>query len=825
MLGRTLSPRLLLTLASAAVAFTPGCTPSLAEQAAQSPRPFEPTPLDAAAAAPAPPPAPEPPPDPNAWDPASIPMVLDDPRLATVKAEVDRESYARAAQALQTALASTPPSPAERPVWLYQLGRLRALGGDPLGAAQAFDESAATPWALSDYARLQAAQWLVGAGKPEGAIERARLVPQDLPIAPAAELVIADALLAKNDMPAAAVRYRAYLAREKHPPNWVNVALRFSSALLHHPSEANNEEAVRLARRVLFESPGGQAAGTAKDLEKKGLEVLPEKKRKAFEKLTADEQLAKAHQLEASHQYREAVLVTDKLIKLPRAKKPGDFACEVWMVRGDALAKMGKKKRNESADAFKGTLEHCDGQSKLAEAMFDAGRASATAGRQVEAMERFERLEKEFPQHRLADDARFRGAKAALDAGDEAKFASMMGRIADDYPTGDKGEDGLFELALFHMNKGEWAKAIPPLEKALARAPHEHGDLAAGRLPYFLARARLATGQIQQGMEGLAATIRDYPLSYYMALAYSRLADKDRAAADRAIAEASAKEQQGRFTLPRGAWSEAPGFLRAVELVRQGDFKLMKGELDKLGVGSHKASRETVYAAAFLQARAGAVTPSHRLLRQGLTGNQPREDEPVDWAEHYPVGRWRAAWEVAFPRPFLPLVTAAAAKEGLPEAWAYGIMREESAFEPRATSAAAAYGLMQLIVPTAQRMAKTLDITADEETLKKPEVNIPIGVHFLQVLRRDFPDNPLLAIPGYNAGPGAPKKWVDERPTWDFDLWVERIPYEETRKYTKRVMTSMAAYEFLYARDKPSEALRSPLGVSKQGRGAVAAAP
>jgi soluble lytic murein transglycosylase len=78
-----------------------------------------------------------------------------------------------------------------------------------------------------------------------------------------------------------------------------------------------------------------------------------------------------------------------------------------------------------------------------------------------------------------------------------------------------------------------------------------------------------------------------------------------------------------------------------------------------------------------------------------------------------------------------------------------------------------------------------------------------------------------LAIPGYNAGEGAPRKWVAQRPAMDFDLWVERIPYDETRNYTKRVLASLAAYEFLYARDKPSEALRSPLAVSP-ARGSVA---
>src|SRR5262249_45100595 len=160
----------------------------------------------------------------------------------------------------------------------------------------------------------------------------------------------------------------------------------------------------------------------------------------------------------------------------------------------------------------------------------------------------------------------------------------------------------------------------------------------------------------------------------------------------------------------------------------------------------------------------------------------------------------------AYPRPFASVVAAESKKQGLPEAWTYAIMREESAFDPRVVSPAKAFGLMQIIVDTAKKVGGPMSLSPDEESLKQPAVNLPIGCRYLPRLRRQFADNPLLAIPGYNAGAGAPRKWIGERPGDDFDLWVERIPYEETRNYTKRVITTMAAYEFLYARDQPSEA-------------------
>ena len=58
--------------------------------------------------------------------------------------------------------------------------------------------------------------------------------------------------------------------------------------------------------------------------------------------------------------------------------------------------------------------------------------------------------------------------------------------------------------------------------------------------------------------------------------------------------------------------------------------------------------------------------------------------------------------------------------------------------------------------------------------------------------------DPLLVIPGYNAGPGRPMRWTKDWPSVDFDLWVELIPFRETRRYTKRVLASRGAYAFLY---------------------------
>ncbi|WP_437532556.1 transglycosylase SLT domain-containing protein [Sorangium sp. So ce726] len=801
-----------------------------------------------------------------AFDPERLTLVLDDPRLAQVQKLVEQEAYAGAAAAMAQAL-SAPLSPADAAAFRYQLGRLRALAGDPVGAAKEYDAAAAAGGPLADHARFAAADLLARAGQPDAALERARAVASDVAIADELDRIVAGALADKGDIEGAAARWRAYLSRSGPASTWVPEALRFARALLRHPSEDHAEEAIRVARRVIDEAPGGAGAGEAKEIQDQALSTLPFARRKPFLDLGPADLLARARALLASRQDKEALAVTDALIALPEAQAPSAFACDAFAARGEALGRL--RRRAEAADLFGTAIERCGPAAPAAasaapaaagvapavagastpvagastpvasaapaapaapaprrpETLYNAGRASLRVDRHAEAAARFALLEKEYPDHRLADDARYLGARALFGLGDQAQFVQLLTAMPDDYPSGDMVADGLFELALFEMERGDWAGAVRPLERALDRFPHERAYHAAGRLPYYLGRAHIETGSPDKGKALLEQVIRDYPLSFYMALSHARLADVDPAAAQRALSAALERDASAPYTELRSPLFAQPAFTRAVELARQGEAKLARRELDLLGVGGKTAPREVMWASAFLLARAGALPQSYSILRTAMAA--PAAVELAgEWVDHYPVGRWRGAWELAYPRPFSGLVTAETKRSAIPEALAYAIMREESAFDPRVASPAQAFGLMQLIVPTAKRVAKPLGLPWSADALKRPEVNIALGCRYLSELRGQFSDNPLLAIPAYNAGSGAPKRWIGERPSQSFDLWVERIPYEETRLYTKRVLTSLAVYELLYAGAQPGEALRTPLPASPAARSAVAnAAP
>jgi soluble lytic murein transglycosylase len=139
-------------------------------------------------------------------------------------------------------------------------------------------------------------------------------------------------------------------------------------------------------------------------------------------------------------------------------------------------------------------------------------------------------------------------------------------------------------------------------------------------------------------------------------------------------------------------------------------------------------------------------------------------------------------------------------------------MREESSFYPEVKSSANAFGLMQLIVPTATWVAAGTPYGHDETALKTPEANIGLGVRLLGKLQTKHAHR-ALAIGAYNGGSGAVDRGMRARGNEELDVFVEHIPWEETRNYVKRVLSSQAAYAYLEGEAAFDRFLALPLGL------------
>jgi soluble lytic murein transglycosylase len=146
-----------------------------------------------------------------------------------------------------------------------------------------------------------------------------------------------------------------------------------------------------------------------------------------------------------------------------------------------------------------------------------------------------------------------------------------------------------------------------------------------------------------------------------------------------------------------------------------------------------------------------------------------------------------------YPPAYPTAVLHAAERESLTAALLWAIMRQESIYQKNARSKAGAIGLLQLMPFTASRLNGS---QVTEGALTEPDLNVRLGAAYLRGLLKEFKD-PRAAMAAYNAGEDAVRRWLKDRPVVD-DVWVEMIPYRETRDYVKQVYSIWRRYEALY---------------------------
>jgi soluble lytic murein transglycosylase len=244
--------------------------------------------------------------------------------------------------------------------------------------------------------------------------------------------------------------------------------------------------------------------------------------------------------------------------------------------------------------------------------------------------------------------------------------------------------------------------------------------------------------------------------------------------------------------------TRSDGFRRAVAFLRLGLWDQADAELAVLRAGPGVPDQAAA-ALATLAQRVGAYRLGRRL---GGVSRWPLGIQPLDAAS-------LRDWELAYPRGFESTVTKAAEAQQLPAAFLFGVIHEESGFETRAFSSAHAVGLMQLLVGTAERFAPPAGIEGriTRQRLGRPSVNVPIGAAFLRFLADRYPERMVLLPAAYNAGENRLDRWLAAKGDLPLDEFVEAIPFDQTRTYLMRVISSWAVYGALYAPPGATELL------------------
>jgi soluble lytic murein transglycosylase len=154
-------------------------------------------------------------------------------------------------------------------------------------------------------------------------------------------------------------------------------------------------------------------------------------------------------------------------------------------------------------------------------------------------------------------------------------------------------------------------------------------------------------------------------------------------------------------------------------------------------------------------------------------------------------------YPLLYPRPYADEIAAAVKLTDVERPLLYGVLRQESLFRPDAASSAGALGVAQLTQATARETARRWRLPVPKrEDLFDPAVNITLGAARFAELLRDFDGQLPLALGAYNAGPSAVERWLPPQPI-DSDVWIENIPYNETRAYVRRVLWHSLVFDWL----------------------------
>jgi soluble lytic murein transglycosylase len=386
------------------------------------------------------------------------------------------------------------------------------------------------------------------------------------------------------------------------------------------------------------------------------------------------------------------------------------------------------------------------------------GAASRTA---LRAVIRDHRSDTEAASHAL-----YLLADLATDEGRDGPARSAYREVAERYPTSTLAASAAFRAALIAFTQGSHRTAAREWDELVKRHPSSTEALAA---EYWSGRAWGAAGESASARKRWEAVERRSKLSYYSMLAARRLG------ADAWVPPAAADSF---ITVP----ATDSAFARAALLERLGMDVEAQREYAYLQAHPGTSSDSILATAAAFRAHGLA---SHGIsLAQRALSRGTRSDA--------------RAYRLLYPVSLDAALEAEAAGNSLDPALVAALIRQESRFNPRATSPVGARGLMQIMPRVGHTIARGLEYPAwDAALLYQPDVSLQLGTSHLADLLSGYTDDGR-ALAAYNAGRSRVERWAKKHGTSDPEVFVERIPYRETRDYVRIIQRNRELYRSLY---------------------------
>ncbi len=434
-----------------------------------------------------------------------------------------------------------------------------------------------------------------------------------------------------------------------------------------------------------------------------------------------------------------------------------------------------------------------------AKALYTLGAAHWNADRNQDAQRVLERILNQFKATPSYENALYVSGRIVQSKPSYLAAAELYRALAEQYPNGTFAEEAFWRAGWSYYQGRDYQKATQIFSQGLAAFP---AGAYAEDGQYWLGRAHEGLNAQSEAVRVYQQLLQNAPYGYYALQAKERLTQLRQPAPQPPARQgtspklAEVVKQTGAFLPPDALQALPPHVNTAIELravnlpdYARREIAWIQAKADQTAPQNDETRLMRLYLFSRLYAQVGDYLTGIQLATQIETALKQNA------VSQFPYDLTR----LLYPLAYWELITTYAAQYGLDPFFVAGVIRQESAFNPKALSYANARGLMQVIPETGRRVAKRIGLkNYTTAQLYDPAVNIRIGTAYLAELLKRFQGNRFRAIAAYNAGPQSTDKWWPAQGKYQNEEVVENISFRATKSYVKQVLRNQVNYRDFY---------------------------
>lgn len=539
-------------------------------------------------------------------------------------------------------------------------------------------------------------------------------------------------------------------------------------------------QALAAYRRIYFFAPASSESAEA-------AAAIPQYS-SSLSPATAEEAITRADKLYAAKRFAEAAQAYAEAF----ARFSSTTNADAQLRRGIAAA---SAKKTADAISALNSVPASAGETR-AEALYNLAQTYARARQWDQARATVQELQRSFASSVFTPRALVNVGQIAEDAHNDADAAYFLRTAVNTYQGSGEVAQAQFNLAWMAHEAKNFSESSKQLTEHLAYYADKNTDNR-GRAGYWAARDSERAGKLAEARALYQAMQGRYDANWYGYLAKQRLDAMLRSGvgtippksfpADSVVGRAIANLQTVTVAEESAGVNEDKTIAKANELTNAGLDDWALEELAEVSAPMPNSPKVNL-----------AIAQVYRSQEDNARALNVLKKSFPDYSQMKPEELTREQWDVFYPLAYWDIIVQESRARNLEPFQVAGLIRQETVFNPRARSSARAYGLMQVLIPTAVLTAKKygVDRAITEESLYEPRLNVQLGTAYLRDQIDKFGRIEYVAA-AYNAGPIRVVQWKASLPA-DIDEWAEAVPFKETRGYIQGVVRNRLQYQRLY---------------------------